>query len=348
MNDAAPTLDTPAVHPTYVKLQCIALRNHGVDVDAVLHSVGLGSWEQLAGRVTLVEHRIINRLIQTSLRISGLPSLGLVLGTSMKISAHGPLGYAAMASKDLKQALEVTSRYISLRNAMLRLRIKETDTGGAYELVERIDFAEAREFINVALFASLVSIMEAVTGHALDSVEVDLPFPEPAWRAEVSKIFKGKVRYGAQRLVFYVNHATLAHPCITADLHAYEKACMECERLLSRGALTGMAQRVRELLTGREGQYPGLDAAAEFFNISSSTLIRKLKKEQTSYQDLLDEIRQERASWYLINTNLPVDEIAARLGFVDTSNFSRTFRRWHGVTPSALRKSGSAGAADVN
>ena len=99
-----------------------------------------------------------------------------------------------------------------------------------------------------------------------------------------------------------------------------------------------MGTRVREFLTAREGQYPNLADAADFFSISSSTLIRKLKKEQTSFQELLDEIRQERAAWYLTNTNLPVEEIAARLGFLDTSNFSRTFRRWHGVTPTALRK----------
>jgi AraC-like DNA-binding protein len=33
-----------------------------------------------------------------------------------------------------------------------------------------------------------------------------------------------------------------------------------------------------------------------------------------------------------------VEEIAARLGYQDTRNFSRSFRRWHGSTPSAVRR----------
>jgi AraC-like DNA-binding protein len=36
-----------------------------------------------------------------------------------------------------------------------------------------------------------------------------------------------------------------------------------------------------------------------------------------------------------------VEDIAARLGYTDTSNFSRTVKRWFGSTPSALRQ-GSA------
>ena len=32
------------------------------------------------------------------------------------------------------------------------------------------------------------------------------------------------------------------------------------------------------------------------------------------------------------------DEIAARLGYQDTRNFSRSFRRWHGSTPSTVRR----------
>lgn len=346
MNDAASTADTPAVHPTYLKLLCIALRNRGVDVDALLSSVALGDWERLAGRASLVEHRIVNSFIQNSLRISGLPSLGLVLGTSMKISAHGPMGYAAMASKDLRQALEAVSRYLPLRNSLLRVRLRETDTGVAFELIEMMDLEESRDFINAVVFATFISLMESITGHVLDNVQVDLPFPEPAWRAEIDSLFKGRLRFGAQRMVFYISNKELALPCITADLPAYEKACMECEQLLSKAKSTGMEQRVKEFLTGREGQYPSLEDAADFFNISSSTLIRKLKKEQTSFQELLDEIRQQRAAWYLTNTTLPVEEIAARLGFEDTSNFSRTFRRWHGATPSALRKNRNPDASD--
>jgi AraC-like DNA-binding protein len=49
----------------------------------------------------------------------------------------------------------------------------------------------------------------------------------------------------------------------------------------------------------------------------------------------------------LAHTAQPVEEIAARLGYVDTSNFSRTVRRWFGATPREVREAGGRAADDA-
>lgn len=339
MNDIAPTLDTPAVHPTYLKLLCMMLRNHGGDVDAALAAAGLGSWKELAGNDALVPQRAVNRVILECLRMTRRASLGLEVGATIQISSHGPMGYAAVASKDLRQALETVARYVPLRHGLLRFRLRDTADGAAFELFERLDMGESREFVCAVLFATFLRLIEAVVGQPLDTVTVDLPFAEPPWRGEIDRIFSGRIRFGAQRLAFSIPQDVLQHACMTADQQAHDKACLECERLLTRAAsATTMAQRVRELLAGREGHYPKLSAAAAFFSVSTSTLIRRLKEEGSSFQELLDDTRRERAHWYLTHTQLTVEDIAARLGYVDTTNFSRTFRRWYGATPSEVRK----------
>jgi AraC-like DNA-binding protein len=73
---------------------------------------------------------------------------------------------------------------------------------------------------------------------------------------------------------------------------------------------------------------------------SPRTLIRRLVAEGVTYQALLDEAKSEMACWMLKNTPLPMSAIAERLGFVDDTNFSRSFRRWRGSTPMAYRKAG--------
>ena len=42
----------------------------------------------------------------------------------------------------------------------------------------------------------------------------------------------------------------------------------------------------------------------------------------------------------VMDKGLSVEEVAAQLGYADTSNFSRTVRRWFGVTPRAMRGGG--------
>ena len=121
---------------------------------------------------------------------------------------------------------------------------------------------------------------------------------------------------------------------------AWRTAVRECEHALHQMESGGaMSQRIRNFLLESEGAYPTLEELAGEFAMSRRTLIRKLKAENTSYQELLDEVRQELAAWYLLNTDTPVERVAEKLGYRDTSNFSRTFRRWFGETPRQMRAS---------
>jgi AraC-like DNA-binding protein len=102
-----------------------------------------------------------------------------------------------------------------------------------------------------------------------------------------------------------------------------------------------MAQRVAGLLAGVDeatGGYPRMAEIATRCGISPRTLMRRLSDDGTSWQRLLDDARQKRALWLLQHTGVAVEEIASRLGYVDTSNFSRTVRRWFGATPRTLRE----------
>ena len=79
--------------------------------------------------------------------------------------------------------------------------------------------------------------------------------------------------------------------------------------------------------------YVGFSAA----NLANATMLEVLREEGVNYQQLLDRVREDLACWWLLHSDLTVETIADRLGYQDTSNFSRTFRRWLGVTPRAFR-----------
>lgn len=338
MNQITPTVDTPLVHPTYVRMLCTTLRRHGVDVDAVLQAAGVAPWSEMATSEQLLDHRHIQRLIAVALQASGRPSLGLEVGATVQISAHGPLGFAAIASRDLLQAWETLARFGGLRYGAIQYRFARESGGAVMELIERVDLGESRTFVTSLMFAAMVRVSEAVLGSRMDRIVVDLPFPEPPWHDEVQRLCMGQVRYGARRLTFRLDDATLAQPGMTADPKAYDQACQQCEQLLAQAQQVSLAQRLGELLGSCEGHYPTLTDVAAVFHVSERTLIRRLKTDGTSYQTLLDHSRQQRAMWYLSHTHHTVEEIASRLGYTDTTNFSRTFRRWFGKAPGDVRR----------
>ncbi len=339
MRNAPPVAGSPVVHPTYPKMLCLTLRGLGVDVDVTLHKAGMPPWGTLASSDALLTQDTINRLIAAALEASGRPWLGLDVGAAVHVSAHGPLGNATVASRNLEQALQTVARFGGVRYGAVQYQLFHQPDGVVMALTELIDLCGARTFVACMAFATMLRMMEAVVGHRLDGIEVEFPFPEPEWRKQIEHLCGGRLRFGRPHLAFHLDNATLLAPCITADAKAFALACQQCEQLEFQSAtVQSLAQRVAELLSTREGNYPPLADVASHFGLSLRTLMRRLKQEGSSYQALLDATRQQRAVWYLTHSNLAIEEIAGRLGFEDTSNFSRVFKRWVGRLPGEVRR----------
>lgn len=82
-----------------------------------------------------------------------------------------------------------------------------------------------------------------------------------------------------------------------------------------------------------------LTQVAEVFFVSKSTLAKRISEQTgTTFIKLLAQIRIEKASDYLLYTDLLLDEIAPLVGFVDASHLSRHFVAQVGVPPMSYRK----------
>jgi AraC-like DNA-binding protein len=120
-------------------------------------------------------------------------------------------------------------------------------------------------------------------------------------------------------------------------------------RSLEEHALTLMAglddngplpQRVKNALRLllKDG-LPRKERVAEKFNMTVRTLQRHLQLAGTSYQQILDELRQELAEHYLLRSDLAIQDIASYLGLTESRSFHRSFKGWTGQTPGEFRES---------
>ena len=81
-----------------------------------------------------------------------------------------------------------------------------------------------------------------------------------------------------------------------------------------------------------------LPTVARIAGISVRTLQRRLARHGTTFTDVLLWHRRREAHRLLESMDLPLSEIATSLGYSELSSFSRAFRRWSGVSPSAFRE----------
>lgn len=326
------------VHPIYVRLLRMLLQHAAVDGDRVLAAAQL-DWDSLMHDDRRLSRDTVTRLVGAALSATGTPWLGLDLGSQAPVSAHGALGYAAVTAPTLGQSLAVLARYGAVRHDTLAWSLQPTPKGAVLHAVERNHWGAARGFMLDTVLAAVLRVIEAALGQRPPGLRVDLPLPPPHWAAQYQRFAPVDIRFGQPALAFHLDAAALALPCIGADARAHASACRDCDLALAELAGRSLAQRVAALLADAPaGRYPQLPEVAAACGLTPRTLMRRLQAEATSFAQLLTVARQERALWLLQSTTQSVEEIASQLGYVDTSNFSRTVRRWFGATPGELRR----------
>ena len=80
-----------------------------------------------------------------------------------------------------------------------------------------------------------------------------------------------------------------------------------------------------------------LDQMATHCDVSKRQLRFILTKEGTSYQEIVRQCKLDQAVELLQNLQVPISQVAYRVGFSDLTTFSRSFKRWTGKTPSETR-----------
>lgn len=304
-----------------------------VSPEALLAGLPLTA-EALADPTTRVPVRLCEAIVARAHELTREPALAFHVGTHMRVSSHGFLGFAAMTASTVGEALELATRFASTRTSAIGLALHVEAERAALVIEERTPLGTLREFVVLALIVGIWQLGQALTGTPLDGV-AECAFAAPDHVRGLP--LAGRLRFDrpAHRIVFAAD--LLALPLQTADRIATRLAKDQCERELA--ALDeGLAGRVRAVVAARADGVPSLVEVARAVHLSPRTLKRRLAEHGTTYTQVRDDVRRQRALLLLDNRALSIGEIAGRLGYTELPNFTRAFRKWTGMTPLAYRE----------
>lgn len=333
----------PSIPVAYLQLLLELLGERGITASTLLNGLPLDAalLNQPQARMSAVQWGLI---VIRALQITKDQTLGLEYGLRMRPTVHGVLGYAAMSSASLRQAMELMVRYARVRQSQFEFRHVENTQHSRLELREKFPIPAARSFFIENILLGLLRSVAVLLGREpleLKGFEVWFDWPEPRYFAAYRKRLPS-VRFNRPCNAVCFPQDYLSLRPVLADPHASRQAVDLCEREL--GLLSDrdheIIPRVRaELALGNKGGYPALDEVAERLHLSGRSLKRRLQSHGTSFLLLLDEARLRDAQDLLEHSELSVQAVAARLGYRNPANFSRAFQRWTGQAPSAWRRS---------
>jgi AraC-like DNA-binding protein len=198
-----------------------------------------------------------------------------------------------------------------------------------------------------AMFASALGLIRRGTGRREITprrIEFTRRQPADALVAMYTEYFGCAVHFDAPRDLLVWDAATMREPFLTYNEDLLDLLLPGLEAALQDYAkAASLAEQVGAILgRGMRGERPSVEAVAKQLHMSPRTLQRRLADEGTSYQQQLDQVRQQTARHLLVSTELEAGEIAFFLGFEEINSFTRAFHHWEGTTPNRWRETARA------
>ena len=318
------------------------LENEGFDLKTVLDGVGIPE-SALEDTKTRLPQRRFQALWQVASEATGDPAIALRVSTMVKPNRLGIIGYLASASESRRNAFELVKGLTPLLWEDVECDL-ESGSEVAFIRCSTGSDPQASRFTMEYAIGLTVTMSRVLGGGHSDPLEARFSYSAPAYADEYERILRLPIRFdaGEDGVLLPISMMDSSNPSADAALRQLlERYAADQLAKIPTGAR--FSRRIRACILSML-PLGGLtsDTVAARFSISNRTLRRRLQKEATSYQEILDDVRAELARHYLTKEKREIDEVAFLLGFSDPSAFTKAFRRWTGQTPADFARANSS------
>lgn len=245
---------------------------------------------------------------------------------------------AAMAQPTLVTALETGLGFLSLMLERLPAELVRQQSLAEIVLVEP-EAEPNRAFTYFTYWMIVHGVACWLAGRRIPILAIEFRCAKPHFCDDYQVMFSDNLRFDRPRTRMIFSADCLALPI--------KRTPEELKRFLAHAPANilvkyrdpdSLATRIKhDLRQLPPDTWPETEGLAVSLCISASTLRRRLAEEGQTYQGLKDSVRKELAIVWLAEPQISFAEIAARLGFADTSSFYKAFRKWSGSNPGHYR-----------
>lgn len=312
--------------------------NAGYTHEEVFTYVGL-SEEQMEqgenGSLPLVHVALLYDFLEQK---TGNAEIGLHAGQRLSLAALGIVGQLVQVSRTIQEALEKAREYFNAISNALHMEVNEQEGVFSVSFVPHKLFQEhfpnaTRHMVHASM-AFAYRELYFLLGSDYLPLEVKTVF-ESDVQAVFEKAFNRTVVFQASENALVFPKKILSEKVMYADyelLLILEKVA--CERLTHQSqkepSLSVQIQTIIYSLLNPA--LPQFHEVAAQLNLSTRSLQRKLKEENTSYSQITESVKKDLAMTYL-RKNLSIKEVSYLMGYTEPSSFVTAFKRWFGRTP---------------
>lgn len=327
----------------------VSAQAHGLDTEAAMVHAGISA-ELVADPDSRIPGRDFEELLTWLIETSADPLFGLHTSQFVQPGSYSVMGYIAMSAATIQEALSRVQLYEKLVGDMGITETRVNDGRIEVRWLCRHRRQPARRHLIENVLGSWVRYTRWLAGNEQltpEAVLLEHGAPSPHTLVhDYERVFGCPVHFNQEYSALVTSPSLLNHPLRQPDPHLLSTLEAHAARKLEElGIDTTLAQKVRELIRASiHRRLPRKEQVAEELGLNVRTMHRRLSEEGTTWQKILDGLRQELALGFLRDTDMTQSEIAEKLGYSDIRSFQRNFKRQKGMTPGEYRRQTSGQA----
>lgn len=274
------------------------------------------------------------------------PDFGLRMAEYQNLHVLGPIALIARNALTVGQALAEIVRFIGYHSSGIRLDLDRSEAD-APRLVIGLQLPvpmPQRQMAELAMGVAY-NTMKLLCGPGFSAQAVLLAGSSALPLARYRRFFETEAYTGQACNALVLNERQLGQRIEQQDSALHRTLVDYLSHVHLQGTSDLLSQVRRLILRLLPTQQCSLALIAEQVGLHERTLQRHLAEQGYRFNDILDEIRRERADSYLAERDIPMSQIAGMLGYSEQSVFNRACRRWFASTPGARRRAILPGAA---
>ncbi|HJL16368.1 MAG TPA: AraC family transcriptional regulator [Sandaracinaceae bacterium LLY-WYZ-13_1] len=314
----------------------------GLAREDLLADVGLDA-QSLADERPPVPLAKEDALWRAVLARTGEETFGLRAAELLRRGAFRGLEYAMRSSQTLGEGLTAFVRFSRLLHGAARYGLRHEPDGGASVTFASPHTDRSADLSADFALASIVMIGRDATQADWTPRAVRLrrrpPLSDVAYRALFGtgpswQQAEDALELGPRALATRMREADAVLFAVLEHYLAVELEALDPMRSLEDAVRAAIVRALPK-------QDATLEAVARDVGLSPRVLQKRLQAAGTSFQELLDGVREGLAKRYLTQPGLDLSGAALLLGYSDVTAFHRAFKRWTGLTPGEFRRRAS-------
>lgn len=335
MNTDKMEYGSAANHYLTALVEAAALK--GVDVDILMQGIGLSRQD-----LYRPEHRIPTQKLADLQKAIWQWMNDESMGLNDMVIPYGSyymMGQLTVNQPTLRKALILGIRFYNLLFRREQITLQENGKSVTLRLVLHKPELDYHHLFAEICLLSWHRYAAWLIADELPIIESHFPYPTPAHVGEYSYLFPGPHNFESKELslIFPTHYLDREVRQNSASLKVFMNRC-PLELFRQYKADYSLSGELKPLIkSGLQNRIVTIQYCANKMHMTPRTLMRKLRDEGTSFQQLKDIIRRDRAMHFLSQTTISINEVAERVGYSDPAVFTRAFRSWTGDTPRAYR-----------